>query len=113
MAGIEGLTDPEFRSAFGRADIAPVVPKDVADAWNSIESNAVVGVALDMSFDDGAGTEILKRLSLSRRLFPCVILSDQGYPIGELPSLGRAKMLTNPVPPDILVTALETLMRKK
>ncbi|MHC4201726.1 MAG: hypothetical protein ACYSU0_17200, partial [Planctomycetota bacterium] len=78
-----------------------------------IESGAAVALVMDVRFDGEGGREILKRLSVSKRTFPTVVLCDYDYPVNELPALGRAKVLTKPIPPDQVIMALETVTRKK
>ena len=66
-----------------------------------------------MSFDETGAKEILGRLAASRRLFPVVALCDYDFPPGDIPSLGRVKVLARPVPAEQVVAALDTLKKQK
>ncbi len=68
---------------------------------------------MDIKFDGEAGKEILRRLSLSKRRFPVVVLVDYDYPVGDVPSLSRIKVLTKPVPADQLASAVHAVLSKK
>ncbi|MHC4247794.1 MAG: hypothetical protein ACYS9X_01570, partial [Planctomycetota bacterium] len=83
------------------------------DALTKIDGKAVEAMVIDARFDDGGGREILKRLSITRRLFPCVVICDFDFPVNELPSLGRVKILTKPVQPDQLASAVSAVLAAK
>ena len=103
----------EYSVGLTGAGYAPFVVNDGVEAWGKIESHAAEALVVDMRFDGSGAKEVLGRLALSRRLFPVVALCDYDFPVGELPSLGRVKVLTKPVPAEQVVSSLEALMKDK
>ena len=113
VAGLDGRRRAKCHAAMTEAGLIPVLVDAAVNALAQIDGRAVEAMVIDARFDDGGGREILKRLSLTRRLFPCVVLCDFDFPVNELPSLGRMKILTKPVEPDQLVAAVSTVLAAK
>ena len=91
----------------------PLVAEETLGAWQKIDGQAAEALVVDLRFDEGGAQEILARLATSRRFFTVVALCDYDFPVNELPSLGRIKVLTKPVPAEQVVSALETLEKQK
>ena len=110
VAGLDDRKRTECHAALVEAGLTPIPAKSAVDVLTEIDGGSVEAIIIDARFDEGGGREILKRLSITRRLFPCVIICDLDFPIKELPSLGLEKILTKPVQPEQLASAVNAVL---
>jgi CheY-like chemotaxis protein len=86
---------------------------DVAGTLGAIQTGSAQALVIDAAFAGTGADEVLRKLAFQKRRFPVVVLCEYNFPVDQLPALARMKVLTKPVPPDQLATAVEAVIRKK